>query len=185
MKRFGGCIAVTLAVGFTLAGCGSGGGTPGAKHASTTPTKPATTAPLAGPWKAADVCPIVDRKLADQGMQWAVSPDNTGRACILVGQSEDAQGLVNLRGGSGGGICPSKTPPAGISARQVTDLGSQACEVSGKVPNSPDRGVFTDIGIGFSDGHAVQVSCQSANATSVEGTCRAVAMAVITALQEH
>jgi hypothetical protein len=192
MGRFVGCIAAALVVSFTLTGCGSGGGTPGTKHASATPgtkrasatpTKHASVTPLPGPWRAKDVCPVVDRELTDMGLQWAVSPDNTGRACILVGQSEDAQGLVNLRGSSGS--CPKKTPPAGITARQVTDLGSQACAVSGKVPNSQGGGAFTDIGIGFSDGRAVQVSCQGANTKSVEGICRSVGMAVITALREH
>lgn len=182
-------IALALAVGFALTAC-SGGKTSSTKPPSA-PSKTPSVLPLAWPWKGAEVCPSTQQQLRDKGMQWVVSADNTGRECIIISQAaseQKAQGLVYLRAGGGSGTCPSKAPPAGITARQVSNLGSSACEVSGRVPISRGGGVFVEIGVRFNDTRGVGISCQSTTTKSVaalQGTCRSVVDAVISALREH
>lgn len=180
--------ALALIVGLALTACASNAG-PSSKPPSTKPATPSVT-PLAYPWNGADVCPIIDRGLAEKGMQWAVAPDDrTGQTCIMVSQSataQDAHVLVNLDGGNG--TCSKKAPPAGITAEQVTGLGSTACVVSGRPPESKVVGSFVEIGIGFSDNHAVGISCESPSSaaqTALGSTCRAVGDAVVAALKEH
>jgi len=181
-------IALVVVVGLALTACESKAGT------STNPPSPKPTTPsvkpLAYPWKGADVCPIVDRGLTEKGMHWAVAPDNkTGQTCIMVGQSaseQNADAFVNLDGGNG--TCSKKTPPAGITAEQVTGLGSTACVVSGHPLKPSAAGSFVEIGVGFSDNHAVGISCESpspAVLTALRSTCRAVGDAVVAALKEH
>lgn len=127
-------------------------------------------------------------------MQWAVAPDNkTGRQCLLVGQSaseQNAHGLVDLDvgTGTGAGTCTKETLPAGVTAEQVTGLGSAACVVSGHPPQSGIVGSFVEVGIRFSDNHAVYISCATASSavlTALRSTCRAVSAAVVAALKEQ
>lgn len=105
MRRFAGCIAVTLAVGFTLAGCSSRGGTPGAKHAPTTPSAP-TSSKLPKPdgldkpdaaWAVSVCTQDLQRESGDKGW-WTTGPLGfsliDGRAVTMAEAKDlDPQGL--------------------------------------------------------------------------------------------